>query len=210
MIDVYYTALKQTWTLATVNERMRVLPDELQAKNLRYRFWEDRCRHLLGKLMLVEGLRRYKMDKECLKQLRYNRYGRPSLDGTVDFNISHSGEHVVCVVANHAKVGVDIEKRKPVDFKDFTNVMSRVQWMRIKGSADPTRTFFDYWAAKESVIKADGRGMSAPVRDICIEDKRAILEGKEWFLTSPSLFSDSSFCIASDRPLPIRISRVNL
>ena len=43
-------------------------------------------------------------------------------------------------------------------------------------------TFFGYWTKKESVIKADGRGFSAPLNEIHLADNQAELGGVLWNL----------------------------
>src|ERR1044072_4992363 len=139
------------------------MPEPLQEKNLKYLRWQDRHAHLFGKMLLGEALQKFGLDSTCLHTLQYNEYDRPYIPGDIDFNISHAGEYVLCAIGRNVRLGIDIEKIHAVDFSDFENVMTDEQWKIIKNNDNPLKTFFSYWAIKESVIKADSRGLSIPL-----------------------------------------------
>lgn len=174
------------------------LPDELREKHFKYRRWQDRAANLYSKILLIRGLKKFGFDHRVLENLQYTEHGRPHLRGIVDFNISHSGEYVLCAVAYETTVGIDIEEIKPVDFADFTELMSEDQWRMIHTSPDPLKTFFTFWAIKESIIKADGRGLAIPLNDIIITKGTAFYE-THWFLQELKI--DEGYCasLASNR-----------
>ena len=128
---------------------------------------------------------------KALENLLYTEHGRPYLEAGVDFNISHSGEYILCAVAGGTRVGIDIEEIKPVDFTDFTDLMSHNQWRQIRESDDPLKSFFTFWAIKESIIKADGRGLSIPLNDIIITENTAFYDTK-WHLKQLPI--DDRYC----------------
>ena len=161
-------------------------------------------------ILLLKGLRRFGYDYTILNNLEHTAHGRPHLAGAIDFNISHSGDYILCGVAEGLRLGVDIEQVKDVPFSDFEDLMSSEQWDRIRSSADPTREFFRYWAIKESIIKADGRGLSIPLNDIIINENEAFYERK-WFLTRLNLDEDYSAYLATDKQTPtILIEEIDL
>ncbi len=49
-----------------------------------------------------------------------NHYGKPYLNGYPNyyFNISHSGEFVVCAISNNP-VGIDIEQIKQIEYEEI-------------------------------------------------------------------------------------------
>jgi 4'-phosphopantetheinyl transferase len=167
------------------------LPPALHADILRMRRWEDRTAKLLGKILLLKGLQKYGYTADVLRNLKYNACKRPYLDGPVDFNISHAGSYVLCAISEGNRVGVDIEEIKPVTFDNFENVMTAVEWDHIKKAAVPLESFYRYWAIKESVIKADGRGLQIPLQDILIETQCAWYETC-WQLTRLTI--DPAYC----------------
>jgi 4'-phosphopantetheinyl transferase len=192
MIQVYYTCLPGKLTEAAYYNYLCKLPKELQERNARFRNWSDRWLNLLGKLLLIEALEPFGYSAHCLDKLHYNDNGRPSISNDIDFNISHSGKYVMCAVGRHIRLGIDIEEIKQIDVKDFENVMTGAQWKDIFNSEDLYRSFFSYWTIKESVIKADSRGLSIPLDSIHVYGDEAICDSRTWYLTD--LCIDQNYC----------------
>lgn len=182
----------------SVNQLIKHLPERLVKRNNKFHRVQDRLRNLIG-LLLFRNL--YKLefgDNPNLELLNSTKLGRPYMPGhTFDFNISHSGKFVVCVLSPANKVGIDIEACKKVPLEDFQNTMNDVQWGTIHRSADPFTTFFKYWCMKESVIKADGRGLSIPLTELVIDQDQVEYDNNHWFLKSFELPDDHVGCLAS-------------
>lgn len=159
-----------------------MLPLEMQMRNGRYKRWQDKMSHLLGRMLLLKGLGDYGYDAHSLSLIQYNSYQRPFLDGDTDFNISHSGHYVLCAIAEGIRIGVDIEEIRPVRLSDFSHVMNNRQWNNILSAQDPLHAFYRSWTIKESVIKADGKGLSIPVTDIEFTNNRAWIGSQNWQL----------------------------
>jgi len=192
MIRVTYTRLPQNITDERFEQYLNKLPPSLKAANAKLVKRKDRLANLFGKILLLEALQQYGFDKDCLQYLRYNEYSRPYISNDIDFNLSHSGDYVVCAISTYVKLGIDIEEVKAVDLADFEQVMTPDQWRLIRKSADPLRTFYSFWAIKESVIKADSRGLSIPLQSILIYRNTAECEGREWFCTELQI--DTRYC----------------
>jgi 4'-phosphopantetheinyl transferase len=207
IMDVLYTRIPKRLPTACYNEFVSLLPQDMQEKNARFREWKDRLLHLGGKLLLLEALQRLGLNDQCLNQVKYSPYNRPYIKENIDFNISHSGEYVVCAVASNMQIGIDIEEIKPVDFPDFDNVMTMAEWENIHHATDPLRAFYTHWTIKESVIKADSRGLTVPLTDINIHPQFAELEGKIWYLNELSIDDNYCLSIATDKtcaPKPLK------
>ncbi len=93
--------------------------------------------------------------------------GRPRLDPRhgADASWSHSGEGLLLAFARGARVGVDLERMQPrpraleLAHRYFTG--AEVEWLRAQSSADARdAAFLRLWCAKESVLKAHGRGLA--------------------------------------------------
>lgn len=190
-VYILYTKISKELPEDVYKRCLIFLPDSLRDKHFRYRRWQDRAADLYGKILLIRGLQKFGFDYSSLENLNYTDHGRPHLTGSVDFNISHSGDYIVCAIGNEIKLGVDIEEIKPVDFSDFENLMTEEQWRLIKTASNPIKTFFKYWAIKESIIKADGRGLSIPLNDILITDEMAYYETR-WYLKELDI--DANYC----------------
>lgn len=76
----------------------------------------DINRTLIGDLLIRSLIcQKYKINNEEIRFI-YNEYGKPFVENFSDFhfNLSHSGEWVVCTTANF-NVGIDIEKVSEIE-----------------------------------------------------------------------------------------------
>ena len=158
------------------------LPTVLQQRMSRFRRWQDQQAFLLGKLLLQQALYSMGYPADSLYQLQYNQYNRPFLGQSVDFNISHAGEYVICAITTKGRVGIDIELIKPINLEDFQHYLTSQEWQAIVSSPVSYEVFYNYWTIKESVIKADGRGLSIPLRDVHFEAGMVKLDEQSWFI----------------------------
>jgi 4'-phosphopantetheinyl transferase len=195
MLTVYYTTIPRFWDQQKFSVQLANLPLRLQQVNAAYAKKQDRLRHLYGKLLLAAAFAAY--GPSPLNELQYDDNNRPFLDGFPDFNISHSGQFVLCATG-FGRIGVDIEEMRPLVFEDYLPIMSTAEWALIKRSPDPLRCFYAYWTKKESIIKADSRGMSIPLQSIHFSGKNAYCEGRTWHLAEIFLHPRYAACIAAD------------
>jgi 4'-phosphopantetheinyl transferase len=199
ILEILYTSFKKALPDNLYSYYLEQIPPLLQEKNLRFLRWQDRHLNLFGKLLLCQGLKKYGYDQKILEKLKYNKYGRPYLNKDIDFNISHSGEYVICVIGKNIRFGIDIEEIKEVDFNDFIKVMTEQQWIDIYQSSHPTKSFFEYWTIKESVIKADHRGLSIPLLDIHVKNNTVNYSNQTWYLKKIIVDENYCSCIAANR-----------
>ena len=102
------------------------------------------------------------------------------------FNLSHSGQWVVCGV-DYAPVGIDIQQVRPCREELLKRVCSPEEqdWYRARGSR--AEDFSLLWAMKESKCKFTGEGLKMPISDIQIplpkgEEGRLELDGLSFYL----------------------------
>lgn len=102
--------------------------------------------------------------------------GRPYLTNPVerryDFNLSHSGRYALIGLARSARIGVDVEARRPLP--DALRIAkSHFAPDEAAALADLPRdareeAFFGLWTRKEAVVKALGAGLSLPLNDFTV------------------------------------------
>jgi len=182
----------------TCSDLFRKIPPGMQRKISRYVRWQDRQSRLFGHLLLRECLELCGYRPDSTDKITYNRFGRPYLSHKIDFNISHSGSYVICAITDQGRVGIDIEKIEPLNLERFMQYMNQEEWSDIENSDHPVETFFEYWTQKESVLKANGRGLSIPIKDILIKDKEAILYCNRYFLNELNLDVSYKCHVATD------------
>jgi 4'-phosphopantetheinyl transferase len=150
------------------------VPPAIQQKVEKYKRWQDAYGCLFGKLLLVKALQDAGLSAD-LKELQYTRYGRPYLPKAPDFNISHSGNRVVCIVCVGGRVGIDLEEIRDLPIDDFKPQFSDDEWRTIQHSDEPLLAFYHFWTAKESILKADGRGLNLSLADLNINNSQEIV-----------------------------------
>jgi len=177
------------------------LPSDITTKARRFRRWQDAYGCLLGKLLLVTALKEGGWPAD-LQRLQYSGYGRPFLPDGPDFNISHSGHRVVCIVAKEGGVGIDLEEIKDLNFEEFKGQFSTEEWTTIINAPHPLKAFYHFWTAKECLSKADGRGLNLPLAGLRIEENRIIsLGSRHWRLHALPHFDGYACHIASESPM---------
>ena len=139
----------------------RNLPKERQEKIDRLLLPEDRQRSLGGAVLLKQVLFRLGISSF---ELSYGEKGKPFLQHEPDvfFNLSHSGDKVICAVSG-AEIGCDIEKIRKLEFDVAGRFFSPQEAESIKhaaGDDEKKELFFRLWTLKESFVKATGRGMT--------------------------------------------------
>jgi 4'-phosphopantetheinyl transferase len=90
-------------------------------------------------------------------------HGKPKVVGsTLEVSISHSGDWVALAITEGAPIGVDVEEVRDAEVDGLAGIcFSPEELVTFKGvpNADRQGAFFTYWARKEAVIKATGKGM---------------------------------------------------
>jgi 4'-phosphopantetheinyl transferase len=208
MIHVIWTKLPNEYPCVQVEKYFNMLPPPMQERSLAYLRWQDKYAYILGKALLVNLLELFEQDHSYLNFVSYNKFGRPFFSCGIDFNISHSNEYIVCAIGKGIRLGIDVQFVKEIDLKNFETVMTEDQWKVIKRSTSPVKTFFSYWTIKESVIKADGRGLGIPLQDIHVHDKQVHYDEKSWHIYEFDFDQNYCLCLAASEFSPISIQQM--
>ena len=162
---------------------------ERQAKARRFVKKADTLRSLTAELLLCRVALPRAGIEAAFPLFIYNQYGKPSLAHNPDihFNLSHSGQLVVCAV-DSLPVGIDVEEIQPIDIGIARNCCTQEElaWLEASKEEDRLRHFYDLWTIKESYVKAKGKGLSCPLNSLKIhkneDGQMAIFSVSEkWF-----------------------------
>ena len=95
-------------------------------------------------------------------------YGKPALTGTgaghLEFNLTHSGQLALVVVAHSAEVGIDVEIVRPMP--DALRLAERffstgeIAALNQMAPAEQAGAFLNLWTRKEALAKATGVGIA--------------------------------------------------
>lgn len=180
MIRIYHLHCKRELYPGELRSALDLLDENHHDKLLKYRRWQDREAGLFGRLLLLAGLIDSGFEKLVLPPFSANDFGKPGPLGGMHFNISHSGEHVICAMSAAHFLGIDTEfMESKLELEDFKNFFRPDEWKQIGGNH---QLFYTLWTQKEAVLKAAGTGFSKPAKDVIIDKQRAFLSGNTYRL----------------------------
>ncbi|PGM93991.1 4'-phosphopantetheinyl transferase family protein [Bacillus cereus] len=161
------------------NQFSNLISNEKRERMKRLLILCDINRTLIGDLLIRSLVcQKYKISNEEIRFI-YNEYGKPFVENFSDFhfNISHSGEWVVCGTAN-SNVGIDIEKVSEIEALKLANeFFSDEEFYDISSmnSDEQINYFYDIWTLKESYIKTIGKGLYIPLNSFSIKKESRTL-----------------------------------
>jgi 4'-phosphopantetheinyl transferase len=199
----YHKSSEKQIEPGVLNNLFQTLPLFVQEKALKYRKWQDRQRCVIGKNLLLTGLKSYNKDFDSLNNLKYTKFGRPYIDSTIDFNLSHANDFTICAISETNRVGIDIEKVQRIDISDFVSQFSRSELRQIAQAKNSDHAFYKLWTQKESLVKAIGTGLSTPLHKIMVEDNNVTLDGQEWSLQEIELHNEYRCHLCTSTSLPL-------
>lgn len=153
-----------------VSEFCSTVSEERQARIARYRFDKDKIRCLTAELLVRYALsERFGMDFRSVS-FQYDENGKPLLmNSDVRFNLSHSGEWVVCAVGE-TEIGIDTEEIRQMDYQDVYCSFSDPE-IALLNHTEPDKmadVFYQLWTLKESYVKFCGDGLQYPFSDFTV------------------------------------------
>lgn len=143
-----------------------------QARALRFHFPKDYQRFVAARGILRKLLGRYVNCKPQAIEFTYGSHGKPMLanDPTIQFNVSHSQNVALYAFSNQYEVGIDIEakdKLRKVEAiaQRFFSTQESAVIKNLSGDSK-AEAFFNGWTRKEAFLKALGKGLSYPLKQV--------------------------------------------
>ncbi len=182
MIKIFHANIEHAVHKKLLQTYLHSFPQEFRAKILSYRRWQDAQLSLLGRLLLRHGLKT--IEKANLENdLQYTDYNKPYFkNNEITFNISHSGNIVVCAISERHEVGIDIEIMDSINIQDFKLQMTNNEWTTIVNATNKQTAFYNYWTQKEAVVKAGGKGLSTNLISFEIKNNFVKLDNNTFFV----------------------------
>lgn len=166
-------------TLDCLARCRRYLSSEERKRVARMIFGADRDEYVIAHGILRCILSRYCDCDPGELEFAPHTTGKPRLitapagDRPLSFNLSHSAGHALIAVSDGREVGIDLERiRLDVDVLGIaTRHFSGAERDAIERASTSERAprFFQYWVAKEAVLKAEGVGIGYPLDRLQIE-----------------------------------------
>ncbi|WP_304516729.1 4'-phosphopantetheinyl transferase family protein [Cecembia rubra] len=151
---------------------LEILSPEEKEKAFRFHFEKDRTAYIASRGMLRLFLSHYMEEKPESIQFEYNDFGKPFLkngiyDKKLHFNLAHAGNLVLFAFTSDQEIGIDVEFiREDFSIDTIVNNYFCSQEIQEIQKLDPSAAFtlfFKFWARKEAILKAMGKGLSFPL-----------------------------------------------
>ncbi|MGH8890811.1 MAG: 4'-phosphopantetheinyl transferase family protein, partial [Acidothermaceae bacterium] len=135
---------------------------------------ESAVRALLGEILARTALSRHHGGAPSDLEFSVGPHGKPEpLLSNWQYNVSHSGDWVVCAVSDSQPVGVDVERVRAPNLRVARRYFHPRELDRLLKQPEHEKagTFFEIWTAKESFLKAVGIGISVALNSFWADDE---------------------------------------
>ena len=134
-----------------------LMDNEKKQRVDKFRFLDDKKRTVAGEMLARKAISEWCNATPETLEFVFGEYGKPNvIDLDVEFNISHSGNIVVCAV-DDCPVGIDIERIRVFDKSIVNRVCNKNEINYIFDSTIPysemLERFFEIWTFKEAYFK---------------------------------------------------------
>lgn len=128
--------------------------------------------------------------------------GKPYLEGQKHFNISHSGDFVLCAVSD-CEIGADIEKIERMRENTFKRIFSPTEKMHYENEHKGSKDYLcKVWTRKESILKMTGEGLRHDLREICTETDGYFVKSFD--------FDGYIISVCTEKEQEIKITEINI
>ncbi len=185
-IHIYYSILNSEKSDSLAQDMLSQLPDNMRARALRYKSTTAANQFLLGRYLLRDGLHKIGSN-DSWTSLSYSSRGKPRLPNTI-FNISHSGDLVLCAFSTYGELGVDVEIPKNTDVQNLRHSFTDKEWQSIQNKPDQ---LYSLWCRKEAVLKAADVSLQSlhKIEADSFSDQ-IFFENHSWFILSLDFLQD--------------------
>lgn len=185
---LYYKVTPEKISSSQVSELINTWGEELpavkQQQIAKLRQQNDQVLSLAGLQLLKLGMAEFSGEPFSLKQLQFPAKSKPYLkdkwEGKIDFNISHSGDIVCCVISNKMKVGIDIELHRQVKPATINKFLSKGAIESGSSAEEDKRRFFNLWTINEAIIKAANHGSIYNMSEISLTPQTGNYQDELW------------------------------
>ncbi len=147
------------------------LPDDSSIKASEFKHTVNAQRQILGELLVRAVIcSNFGLANERIL-FDYTEHKKPFLKNhsNIHFNISHSGDWVVCALSAW-EVGIDVEKIREINFNIARRFFSVEEVKQLFALPKKLQLdyFFDLWTLKESYLKTLGTGLTKPLSSFTV------------------------------------------
>lgn len=179
-LHVFYGLIPDNPDEAQLTRLSQLLTEDEQLKFSFFTRLRPKLHFLFGRLLLRKALDR--LGSVVPPELSFSESGQPYFADHPDLSVSlaQSGEMVACALVSGTRAGVDVQEIKPVDWVQYQDSFQPQEWEFIRKNNHPLAAFYQLWARKEAVAKADGAGMGLPFETLDVLQENILVEDHTW------------------------------
>ena len=166
------------------NKWFSLMNESKRQKVDRFRFEDDKKRAVAGEMLARKAIALWcdVPAEEIIFGIGNN--GKPFAENTeIQFNISHSGNIVVCAVDDRP-VGIDVEQIRNIELKIAKRIYADDELFYLFGfhpsnddfytlpNAEMLLRFFELWTAKEAYLKYTGAGITENLKTLSVNPEK--------------------------------------
>lgn len=180
MIHLYIASIEKLMDEKIYFEKLSHISAERCEKIHACKMQKDKNRSLAAGLLVEYAWTTYLRENgEKMEPLQIivGQNGKPVCGNREDFyfNLSHSGEYVICAVSRDA-VGADIQQVKEVQLNIAKRFFLPGECEALERSDDPNQLFCQMWAMKESYVKYTGKGIKQRLDSFSVNAKTGMIK----------------------------------
>jgi 4'-phosphopantetheinyl transferase len=198
-----------------ISQIPRSLSADERARADRFVFQRDRAHYIAAHNLLRYLLAGHTRREAPDLNIETGPYGKPWLNDTqgTQFSLSHSGAIAMVAIGNRGALGVDVEQLRPVPDamalaaehctdREFIQLASLPVSLR-------SEAFLTCWTRKEACLKALGKGLLMPPKNLevgiepdCREVEVQTETGTEWLALVPLSTASATVASLAEWPKP--------
>lgn len=175
MLSLYGIDIREIEKCGESDWKAWLLPERIERLN-HIRQKKDRCRCIGAGVLEMYGSRLW-LPKGEQPVLETGKHGKPYIRNhpELHFNLSHAGDYVVGVFADH-EVGIDLADPRKCRDSLMRRCLTEKEKLWLQQQADRQTSFRRLWAAKESYIKWTGDGLRKELRELEVDWIRGVIK----------------------------------
>lgn len=198
VLVLYYKVAPEKISSAQLSELIHRWRDELpankQQKVSKLHQQNDQVLSLAGLQLLKKGISELLKHPFSLQQLQFPAQSKPFISGehkgNVDFNISHSGNVVCCVISDSFKVGIDVELQRQISEATLNKFLDNHSDIFKDNKQKELSEFFNIWTKSEAIIKAANYGSIFNMKDLKLEEGGGFYQNHYWHTCPINISTD--------------------
>lgn len=163
-----------------VDSAKEIVDDVSLARAERFSFENDRNRLLIAQALLRQKIGELLNCGPNEVLILRDDFGKPYIeDYPFHFSLSYSHQYAIFAFCPDKFVGVDIEAINPDRVALESPALHDTERAEIKNAEAPVEAFYDYWCAKEALLKAIGTGFTEEKPPLLTQVSRGVFTSED-------------------------------